>query len=198
MSGVFDDLSSILGDLDVASAEVTSGNKPAGPQRAVVEKDELVRGSKNDPNYIALVITYRIEGQPFPETEYLSIPQINGVPAKPSQFPTEPKDKNGNTPQDYAAWSLGKIKQRLIALGVPEDRINHVQSGQLTGLNCIVTLAYDKKNPEYTRIARVEAVSGATLPNVSGQAPSMPAISNVSMPSSPATSHSQVPTSPFG
>lgn len=176
--------------LDVAAAEDLTGNVP-GVYRGRVVKDEIVVGSKADPDYRALMITYELEGAPYPQEERLFLPQIDGVVSPPEAFPDEPKDDKGRSPRDRAALSLSFLKKRLASLGVPDESMNGLEEGDLVGIECVVRIQPQRKNPQYMEVGWVgsedEADDLGMLPESSGSSLSPAAASAISQPAQAVT-----------
>jgi hypothetical protein len=77
-------------------------------------------------------------------------------------------DNDGDTISEYKSIPYGSesvedkralsfLKQRLLSLGVPQERINSVQPEELEGTDCFVTT---KKRGEYTNVTEVKVNSG--------------------------------------
>lgn len=139
-----------------------SANEVAEPTFAAINpgvyvgqvlNDEIVHGSKEDPDYMGFLISYQLDGVPFPIQERFGLPK---TPAPWDNQTVIGTRGGGNNPQPITQdsqnrWLMGLLKQRLLALGVPEDRINSLEPGQLTGIPVVVKLV---KNGEYTNVAR--------------------------------------------
>jgi len=133
-------MSNIFGELDLGSApEVPSGNAK-GVWPGTISNAEIQYGSKKNEDAVGLVVTYELEGQPYPQPQWHSIPQIGGKPMPASAFPDEPKDNKGLSPRDKALRSLAYLKQFFLDLEVPEEQINKITPEALKGTPVVVTL----------------------------------------------------------
>lgn len=157
-------MSGIFGDLDVAGAEDLSTGIPDGVYPAEVTGAEVVRGTKNSPDGVFLVISYTVDGYEFPVKEFKSIPQ-----GSPATWDNVIKDNRDKTEAQRNKTSLSFLKARLESLGVPPERMNTLEPEYLIGTRVVVTL---KKNPQgYSNVQKVAqpADSGITLPAATEQ-----------------------------
>lgn len=139
----------LFGDLDVASAEDNPWAVPANTYEADVFEVEVKKDRNEKPG---LMIVYKISsGDHKGKTvsEWKVIPQ-----------PADPKNP---TADEKKATSY--LKQRLASLGVPESRMNSVDTNDLLGTPVVVTV---KVNGEYTNVSKVEARSASAA---SGEVP---------------------------
>jgi hypothetical protein len=136
-------------------AEAGFVNLNAGNYAASITAAEVVQGSKNDANYVGLVITYTVDGT----TD--TVQERFGLPKSPRPWSQEPLfDDEGNlrtlrngtpiTEESNNLWLLGLLKTRLLALGVPEARINGINPQDLVGIPVALKLV---KNGNYTNVA---------------------------------------------
>ena len=95
-----------------------------------------------------------------------------GLPKSPRPWNnTEPLMKDGKpitrgngeivTEESQNMWLLGILKARLLALGVPENRINSIEEGMLQGIPVVVKLV---KNGNYTNVDRGKEGAHAAAP----------------------------------
>lgn len=144
-------LSNLFAELDIESAADDPFATPLGTFGCVVKECKL---SVSDSKYVkvngeddvnrplrGLSIIYQINDGSDDDggtiSEYKSIPYGN----------TTEEDKR----------SLSFLKQRLLSLGVPPERVNSVQPQELEGTDCFVTT---KKNKEYTNVTNVKVDNG--------------------------------------
>ena len=124
-----------LNDLGVNWDDVsTSNDPPDGTHHCFVVKSEI-RTRKSDQSK-HWVFTYKIaEGEPHQgrtKDEWRAIPVVNPETKK---FASERDEQN-------ASW----LKQRLMSLGVPEDRIGVVTPADVQGTEVYVTLVTKTTN----------------------------------------------------
>lgn len=169
---------SIFGELDVAAAAELKGNTE-GTFSGVITAAEIEYGSTNKPDNVTFIVTYTLQGQPFPFDHRHMLPQINGKPAPPSAFPTEPLDAKGMSPRDRAERSLSFLKTYFKNLGIPDEKINSVTPEDLIGIEVVVTLAPQKSNPNYMNATKV-VLKGA--PGGNGTLPTAAAAPVVAAP----------------
>jgi hypothetical protein len=132
----------LFGDLDVASAEDNPWAVPANTYEATLFEVSVKEDKNKKPG---LMLVYKISsGDHAGKTvsEWKVIPQ----PADP---------KNPNADEKKAASYL---KQRLASLGVPESRMNTVDTNDLLGTEVVITV---KVNGDYTNVSKVEPRSGS-------------------------------------
>lgn len=115
-----------LNDLGINWNDVPTDNSPSdGTHRCFVTKSEI-RTKKDQTK--SWVFTYRVADgeseQGRTKDEWRPLPNTNG-----GHFLTEKDETN-------ARW----LKQRLISLGVPEDRVGSVSPGDILGTEVYVTL----------------------------------------------------------
>lgn len=130
---------SLFGDLDIASAADNPFEIPANSYEATVTDVRV--GKTRDESKVGMTFIYTIqsgeyEGQDI--TEWKQIP----TPADPHNLTTDEKR------------SMSFLKQRLLSLGVPEDRMNSVKEDELIGADVVVTVKPGKNG--YTNVSRVE------------------------------------------
>jgi hypothetical protein len=169
MAGLFDSYG-ISAD-EVESVE-GGASIPPGIYQGVVLKDEIVHGSKNDDSYLGYVISYQLKNAQGVDFQY-PVQERFGLPKTPRPWDSvNPLVKDGKpmtrgngeivTEDSQNKWLLGILKARLLALGVPESRINGVEEGMLQGIPVVVKLV---KNGDYTNVARgKEGAHAATAP----------------------------------
>ena len=134
----------LFGDLDVASANEDVFGVPDGTYLCFVSKVSVKEGNKADEHgekQVGMTITFQVND---PESEYneREITQYKRVPRK-----VETADEKR---------ALGFLKLALMALDVPEERINTVDPEDLVGTSCYVTV---KKTGEYTNVTQVKTVA---------------------------------------
>lgn len=132
-----------LNDLGVDWGGVSTSNAPSdGTHHGYLTKAE-VRTKKDTTK--SLVLTYRVadgeneQGKTI--DEWKSLPITVQGPTGP-RFATEDDERNARF-----------LKQRLISLGVPEDRINTLNPGDLQGTEVYFTV---KSKGEYTNVTFVK------------------------------------------
>jgi hypothetical protein len=121
----------LFGDLDVASASEDVFGVPDATYSAIVKGVKMSKSdNKTDERGNALVgmtVTYKLDD---PESQY--------VGREVGQYQTVPQPPSG---------------ERLLKnLGVPEERMNDVNSEDLVGQEVYITT---KKNGDYTNVTRV-------------------------------------------
>lgn len=143
----------LFGDLDVASAEDNPWAVPANTYEATVYEVN-VKQDKNKNNGLAII--YKISSG---DHAGKTVSEWKVIPS-----PADPKNP---TPDEKKATSY--LKQRLASLGVPESRMNTVDTNDLLGTEVTVTV---KVNGDYTNVSRVEPRSGSaasdTVPSFTG------------------------------
>lgn len=122
---------------------------PAGTYEVLVAAVETER--KDSGNY--LVLSYTItEGSRKGKThkEFLRIVE-------------------GGAQSDGDKFALQALKTRLKSLGVPDDKMRTVGPDDLVGVEGVIVLVDDKKNPQYRRVIRFTPVqaemAGESLPS---------------------------------
>ena len=158
MAGLFESYG-ISAD-EVEAVEGGSQIEP-GNYQGVVLKDEIVHGSKNDDSYLGYVISYQLKNAQGVDFQY-PVQERFGLPKTPRPWDaTTPLTKDGKpitrgngevvTEESQNKWLLGLLKTRLLALGVPENRVNAIEEGMLQGIPVVVKLV---KSGNYTNVAR--------------------------------------------
>lgn len=156
MAGLFGDL-----DVDIASAETLPDGIPVGVFDGEVVSVEVKPGSK-DPKAKYLVIGYKAPGWPFPSQRWHHAPE-----GKPESWDDTIQDAKGETEKVRNERARSYLKQAIMALGVPEARVNTVSPDELKGIKVVITT---KQNGDYVNISRVTLPkeSGVTLPTSGG------------------------------
>lgn len=129
----------LFGDLDIQSAADNPFAVPANTYECTVTGVKV--GPTKDESKVGMTLTYTIQSGEYEGddiTEWKEIPQ--------------PADPHNLTPQERKSNSW--LKQRLLSLGVPEDRVNDVEEDDLVGVDCVVTVAEGKNG--YMNVTRVE------------------------------------------
>lgn len=125
---------SLFGDLDFDKA---SDDPFAVPDNSYVCYLTSVKvGPTKAGDKVGMTLTYTIDEGPHSGkqiTEWKNIPQ-----------PVNPK-----SPSDDDLRAMSFIKQRLIGLGVPAERISEVQPDDLVGIKCVVAV---KNKDGYTNV----------------------------------------------
>lgn len=121
---------SFFGELDLENAPDDPNSIPDGTYRAFLT-DIGKKGTKNDPNKIGVTFKYK-----------LSEGQYDGFEV------TEWKSANATDDDRTKSW----LKQRLLGLGVPADRLSSVDPSDLIGKEVYVTV---KARNGYTNVNRV-------------------------------------------
>lgn len=128
----------IFDGLDVASAEDNPFDVVDGTYKCFVQNVKVGPTAKGDKK--GMTIVYQIDDPDSPMnsrqiTEWQEIPGEN----------TQNKER-----------TLSFLKARLKSLGVPESRMNDIETDDLMNVECVVSVA---KRGEYTNVTRV------SLPN---------------------------------
>ena len=142
---------SLFGELDVQSAaDDPFGKVPDAMYACTLESAKVVESKdKFEREGVlkkGLSLLYTItEGEEMGEqiSEYKAIPQ-----------PEDPSDVSSWTKEEKRAASF--LKQRLLSLDVPEDRVNSVEPSDLEGIECYVTV---KTNGQYQNVTEVKTVA---------------------------------------
>lgn len=137
-------MSSIFGDLDVANAEDNPFEVEAGTYEATVTDVQVKPTAKGDKT--GLILEYTITDE-----------SNNGK--KVSEWKEIP-DKNSPN----AARAASFLKMRLASLGVPEGRMNDLQTDDLMNLDVVVTVTKStgKDGTVYTNVNKVVLNEGNT------------------------------------
>ena len=144
-----------LNELGVDWAGLDVSNEPApGTYRCFLTKSEI-RTKKDQTK--SWVFSYRVaEGQPEEgkvKQDWRPLPQtVNG------KFASE-KDAN------FARF----LKQRLLELGVPEERVGTVTPGDLNGIECFVTIVLKDGYKNVTKVVLASEVNASGLPHQTQQ-----------------------------
>lgn len=128
---------SIFGDLDVDLDDV-SGDPfeiKDGTHKAVVSGFELKESNAGNKG---ISITYSLS-DPDDPSHGLTVKEWKALPSETMDTTTLKNTKN---------W----LKQRLLSLGVPENRCNTVTAEDVMGVQVVVTT---KKNGDFTNVNRV-------------------------------------------
>jgi hypothetical protein len=133
--------------------ELSSGPGP-GVYDAKISKAEVVKKTDDDGTVkISLVIDYTIDGFNFPVKEFLSLPN------KPkSQWDhTVTGQKNGRDISEASTneFKFGLVVKRYLSLGIPAEQHNSVKPSDLVDIECVITLAPQRNNPQYTNVVKV-------------------------------------------
>lgn len=135
-----------------------------------VLSDEIVVGTKKDPDAINLVIKYELENVPFPVQEFFGMPSRPGPWDSVTVVGKRPNNGGDITEDSQNKWLLGILKGRLVALGIPEAQVNAYKPGMLSGAPVVVTLV---KNGDYTNVKRGPEGARA-LPKQDSAQPTLP------------------------
>lgn len=136
---------SLFGDIDATNIPELQTSNPAGTFEFVLTSVRTEVGSKNNPDYNFLVFTFESEDLPFAQKEKKWVPTRE-------QFQSDPK----------ARQAASFLKERLLSLGVPVERLNDVRAEHLEGIRGVMTLYADK---DFTRIRTIQ-VTGPNSPGV--------------------------------
>lgn len=125
---------SIFGDLDLAAAADDPFAVNDGTYGAILT--ECTAGPTKKGDKKGMTFTYTIDesedtammGRKI--VEWLEIP----TPADPQNLTSEEQTK------------ASRLKARLLSLGVPQERINYVTTGDLLGTSCVIRLVTTEKN----------------------------------------------------
>jgi hypothetical protein len=135
----------LFGDLDVASASEDVFGVPDATYSAIVKGVKMSKSdNKTDERGNALVgmtVTYKLDD---PESQY--------VGREVGQYQTVPQPPSGEPMTARETQNAGYLKRLLKNLGVPEERMNDVNSEDLVGQEVYITT---KKNGDYTNVTRV-------------------------------------------
>lgn len=129
----------LFGDLDVSSAQDDPFKIPANTYACTLTDVKV--GPTKAGDKVGMTLVYTIQEGDFEGddiTEWKEIPN--------------PQDPQNLTKEEARAASF--LKQRLLNLGIPESRINSVESEDLIGLDVYVTTK-DGKNG-YVNVNKVE------------------------------------------
>ena len=158
-------MSSLLGDIDVASAaEIVFPTVPLGPRHAIVT-DVDVKSSKKDETDKFLVIEFTDMESKLTISKWLGLPK--GNPANWSDEIIPDAHENFNTERKRMEANRSNLKQALVeGLGIPVDRVNSVTKEDLMDLEAIITVRKQKNNADYVEIGSIKPVgnSGVTMP----------------------------------
>lgn len=136
---------SLFDGIDIASADDLSKGMPPGSYPAVVSDVRKEVGSKKNPDGNFLVIEYTVDGFEFPAREKKWIPTDVEVQADPKS----------------ARLARSFLKDRLLSLGVPPERLNAVGPENLIGIEVTITM---KERDGYTNVSRVALRDGTAEP----------------------------------
>ena len=131
----------MFGDLDLENAQDDPFAVPDNSYVAYLT-DVKVGPTKNGDK-VGMTLEYTIDEGPHGGkkiTEWKQIPQ-----------PADPKN-----PSDDEARSMSFIKQRMLSLDVPADKINEVKPDDLIGTKVVVAV---KNKGGYTNVRSVQVVS---------------------------------------
>lgn len=131
---------SLFGDLDVASANDDPFKIPPNTYNCTVTAVKV--GPTKAGDKVGMTLVYTIQDGEFAGddiTEWKEIPQ--------------PADPQNLTKEESRALSF--LKQRLLNLEVPEDKMNSVSDDDLVGMEVYVTTKEGKNG--YTNVQKVEA-----------------------------------------
>jgi len=131
---------SLFGDLDLENAPDDPNAIPDGTYRAFLT--DVKKGPTKDNSKVGVTFKFKISEGDYDGSEV-----------------TEWKSANRDDDQK----TKGYLKQRIISLGVPADRINVVDPGDLIGKDCYITV---KNRNGYTNVNKV------TLADAAGEASS--------------------------
>lgn len=144
-----------LNELGVDWAGLDVSNEPAlGTYRCFVTKSEIRTKKDGSKSW---VFTYRVcEGQPEEgktKDDWRPIPNVSG-----GKFAT---DKDAT----YARF----LKQRLMELGVPEERVGSVTPESLKGTECFITIVLNNGYKNVTKVVLASEVANSGLPQTNQQ-----------------------------
>lgn len=137
----------IFDGLDVASAEDNPFDVVDGTYHCFVQNVKVGPTAKGDKSGMTLV--YQIDEADSP---------MNG--RQITEWQEIPGENTAN-----AARTLSFLKSRLKSLGVPESRMNSIETDDLMNVECVVSVA---KRGEYTNVTRVSLPSGTTANAAAG------------------------------
>lgn len=153
MSGLFETYG-----IDATEIPESTGGIPAGTYEATVLKAEVLVGTKKDPEAINFIIYYRINGTEMDVREYFSLPRR---PAPWDDTTVIRTDNFGKkvTEKSHNEWIMGNLRDRLVAIGVPPEKVNTVKPEDLQGIPVVLTLV---EKDGYTNVKRGK--TGARAP----------------------------------
>jgi hypothetical protein len=147
--------SGFLNDLGVDWAGLDVANEPgAGTYRCFLVKSEI-RTKKDDTK--SWVFSYKV------------------APGQPEEGKTKddwrplPQTSNGHFASEKDATFARFLKQRLMELGVPEERIGSVVPKDLQGLECFVTITVNGQYKNVTKVVLASEVENSGLVNPQAQ-----------------------------
>lgn len=133
--------------------ELSSGPGP-GTYDAVISKAEVVKKTTDDGEVkISLVISYTIEGFNFPVLEFLSLP--NKPKAQWDHTVIEVKNGREISEASKNEFKFGLVVKRYLSLGIPAEQHNSIKPSDLEGIECVITLAPNKNQPQYNNVVKV-------------------------------------------
>lgn len=138
---------SLFGDLDIANAQDDPFKVEDGTYSCTVTGAEVKKSEEKGT--AGLLITYTVTDE--------ESPMYKRTQTEWKNLPTDAMDET----EKERAKSFLKI--RLNSLGVPKDKMNSLESDDLIGIDCVVTV---KTKGEYSNVTRVELpkeTSGAFL-----------------------------------
>ncbi len=145
----------LFSGIDIAGADDLAKGIPAGTYPAVVFDVRTEVGSKANPDGNFLIIEYAVDGYEFPAREKKWIPTDAEVAAQPKE----------------AKLARSFLKDRLLSLGVPPERLNAVGPENLIGIEVTITM---RERNGYTNVSRVAVRDGSeasvTLPKATAPA----------------------------
>jgi hypothetical protein len=131
----------LFDELDIAGAEDNPWSVPDNTYAAVVSNVE-VKKDRNDN--MAMTFYYKINDGDFTDRE---ISEYKRLPHK-----SDAVQLTGKALEDAKSY----IKLRLASLGIPEERMNSVDTDDLIGIECYITV---KNNKGFANVRNVTLTS---------------------------------------
>lgn len=136
---------SIFGELDVESANDDPFQIPDNTYRATVTDAKV--GPTNNGDKVGLTIVYTINSDD--EHDGKSVSEWKHIPT--------PNDPKNLTPEESKAASF--LKQRMLSLGIPAERINSVTPDDLKAREVYITTKTTTSNDRiYTNVRKVVVI----------------------------------------
>lgn len=136
----------------IAQAEGSAYNDPPeGRYKFEVLGANLKKGNKNDPDALALIIKYDLEGdgdKSLTWSEYLSIPNV----------------ADGRQMTEQEGWSLNSLKTRFLSLGVEDSKINSAGPDDIEGVTGTLEIRKNKKGYVQARNVKASVAAPAAAP----------------------------------
>lgn len=130
----------IFGDLDVQAAADDPFAVDDGTYTGTVTKSEVKKNKDETKTFLVLEYTIEDDGP------------MGGRKASEWKNIPEPGDENADRSASF-------LKQRLLSLGVPPDRINSFEPEDALGVEVVFTV---KNKDGYANVTKVEQPRGAT------------------------------------